>query len=220
MCSFSFGKKFPDRAATMQLEKCSRLAALQLLDDFSFYKKMLISSSVLKDVSPSPSPRPARKEIGIYESWRDYKCIDSTVRKVLALTLPPLPASTCWQEENSHWKQPGIEIHARFAEWAAGTLHCSTANSTAPSQLRSHWPVTILRCRQWIVCSALGKEIGRDYRVYSLDGLWEDWQPSRRDILPYRYLSAFLEPGKYTWTPKSHFGMSTMMWFSKVPWHI
>lgn len=52
MLPFLFGKKFPDSAVFVQLEKRAQPAAVQLLDDFSFYKKEVISSSLLKDASP------------------------------------------------------------------------------------------------------------------------------------------------------------------------
>lgn len=52
MCSLFIWKEIPRQCCFMQPEKRAQPTAVQLLDDFSFYKKEVISSSLLKDASP------------------------------------------------------------------------------------------------------------------------------------------------------------------------
>lgn len=124
----------------MQPEKRAQPAAVQLLDDFRCYKKKMISSLVLRDVSPSflLARHKGEFEFMKVEAWCGYKGTDLDDRKVLALTPCPLPACTCFYpgRKNSHLKQLQTEIHARFVQWAAEMLHCSTADSVAPSELQ------------------------------------------------------------------------------------
>ena len=171
-----------ERNSQIVLFPCSLRNALSLLL-CSFW---MISVSIkrrwshlqyLKMYYPVFSPWPARRGIWIYEAWCDYKRIDLNDRKALALTPSPLPACTCLcpGRKNSHLERLGIEIHARFVRWAAEMLHCSIADSIAPSELQYCWPVATPGYRRHVACSALEKEIGIDHPGHSLDGLWEYW---------------------------------------------
>lgn len=203
----------------MQPEKRAQPAAVQPLDDFRCYKKKMISSLVLKDVSPSflLAQHKGESEFMKVEAWCDYKGIDLDDRKVLALTPCPLPAYTCFYpgRKNSHLKQLRTEIHARFVHWAAEMLHCSTADSIAPSQLQYHWPVAVPWCIILVACSAL-KERGWDRPPSAFPG----WTvrvlvASQKREYNYSYLSIVPKKGKHSLNT----GMLTIIWFSKHLWH-
>lgn len=121
-----------ERNSQILLFPCSSRNAVSLLlcsflDDFSFYKKKMTSSSVLKDVPPY-------QQEGEFEfmkpgAWCDCKRIDLNERKALALTPSPLTACMCLcpGRKNSHLKQPGTGIHARFVGLCSGLQRCCIA---------------------------------------------------------------------------------------------
>lgn len=189
---------------------CSRNAVSLLLcsfsDDFSFYKKKMTTSSLLKDAAPYQYK--GEFEFMKPGAWCDCKKIDLNERMALALTPSPLPACMCLcpGSKNSYLKQPGIGIHARFLQWAAEMLHCSPADSVAASELHCRWPVAKPAYRLHVVCSALEKSSGVDHPFHSLDGLWEYWEPSRREILYITDIYQHFQNNRSAvWTLKSYF---------------
>lgn len=162
ICSpFSFEKKFPESVLSMQLEKSAQPAAVQLLDDFSFYKKKMISSSVLKDVSPYLFPLPSTKRNlnlrSLKRLWKDWPEWEK------GISFNPFPTSRLYvlissQEEQSFKAAGSWDSHRVCVVGCrdAALLHCR--------QHCSLWVTASLTCGStWVqtVCSMLSsRKIG------------------------------------------------------------
>lgn len=144
----------------MQLEKCAQPAAAQLLDDFSFYKKEVISSSLLKDASSYLFPLAQHK--GEFEFMKPKVTVKGLTRLTKALVLTPsLPACAdlCPGTESS-WELRSMQGTCGAAEtlhslWAPESLMCGNT-----------WGQTVC------ACSAPGKQLGIDDPCIP----WSDWE--------------------------------------------
>lgn len=139
----------------MQLEKRVQPAAVQLLDDFSFYKKEVISSSLLKDASPYLLPLAQHK--GELEFMKPKVTVKGLTWLAMALMLTPsLPAcpDLCPGTESS-WELRSMQgmCGALHFLWAQESLLWQYLGADSVSMLssRKRWG-QITTCLPWLDC--------------------------------------------------------------------
>lgn len=168
----------------MQLEKRAQPAAVQLLDDFSFYKKEVISSSLLKDASPYLFPLDQHK--GEFEFMKPKVTIKglTCLTKALSLT-PPLPArpDLCPGTESS-WELRSMQGVCGTAE----TLHSLWARKSLVWQYLGPDSVCVLRSRK--------RDGDRPPHAFPGQTVRELVAPQKAEMQYYRHLSAYLPIAK------------------------